>query len=74
MKLALVELMYFAILGRGVNDQNEADQWARMIGDDGSNAWQIAQAIAQSGEAQSGPAGGTPLGILKRLAAKVGLP
>lgn len=74
LKLALVEVLYRAILGRGVNNQAEADQWARQIGDKGENTWQIAQAIAHSSEAQQGPPGGHALGILGLLQTKVGVP
>lgn len=64
LKLALVDLMYFAVLGRGVGDQPEADQWAQQIGDNGENAWQILQTIAASPEAR---AYATPAARIKAL-------
>ena len=53
MKLAIVGLMYYAVLGRGPASQPEVDQWAQHIGDQGQNAWQVMQAINQSSEAQA---------------------
>src|SRR5215467_12295954 len=68
LKLALVGLMYFAVLGRGPHDQPEADQWAQQIGDQGQNAWQVLQAISATQEAQ---AYATPAARIKALEAAV---
>jgi len=68
LKLALVGLMYFAVLGRGPNSQPEADQWAAQIGDQGQNAWQVLQTIAASAEAQKYA---TPAGRIAALEAAV---
>jgi len=68
LKLALVGLMYYAVLGRGPHDQPEADQWAQQIGDQGQNAWQILQTISASQEAQ---AYATPAARIKALEAAV---
>jgi GH25 family lysozyme M1 (1,4-beta-N-acetylmuramidase) len=64
LKLALVGLMYFAVLGRGPGTQPEADQWAQQIGDQGQNAWEVLQTIAASPEAQ---AYATPAARIKAL-------
>jgi GH25 family lysozyme M1 (1,4-beta-N-acetylmuramidase) len=66
-KLGLVAIIYSAVLGGGPVSQPEADQWAAQIGPNGEGLWAIYQAIAASGEAQTGPpgAGRVPTGILK---------
>jgi GH25 family lysozyme M1 (1,4-beta-N-acetylmuramidase) len=73
LKLALVGLMYWAVLGRGPTSQPEADQWASELADDGSNAWAILQTIAGSGEATTGPQapGTAATGILRTVQAAV---
>lgn len=68
LKLALVGLMYFAVLGRGPASQPEADQWAAQIGDQGEGAWEVLQAIHQSAEGQ---AYDSPAGHLAALDAAV---
>lgn len=67
-KLGLTALAYYAVLGRGPANQPEVDQWAVQIGDDGSNLWQIVEAIAASAE---GVAYATPAAHIADLQARV---
>jgi hypothetical protein len=65
--MSIVQLTYWARLGRGVNTEPEATQWSDQIGPNGENMWAVIQAIAASPEGQ---AYGTPATRLAALEAR----
>ncbi|HJT79129.1 MAG TPA: glycoside hydrolase family 25 protein [Gemmataceae bacterium] len=70
-QLGLVELAYFATLGRGAAAQTEIDDRANGIEPDLSGLWEITQALLQSTEGQAFMAKGTPAQRLAALEAAV---